>query len=135
MDGLGRESSIDCLAQVVAVVRKEHHLDARIAQLGRVPRGGGTYRAVIAIVGRLAWLSLCERIPMELIREDMEATRVIVDEGTEAFVNGHLIVAYLIEHRLHHHHVAQDRTLEQIDLVQHDIGVEHQVGVPTQPRL
>ena len=66
---------------------------------------------------------------MELVAEDVEATLLVGDDRAQPLVHRELVVTHLVEDGLQHDHVRKRRPLEQIDLVQHHVRVEHVVAL------
>ena len=66
---------------------------------------------------------------MELVAEDVEATLLVGDDRAQPLVHRELVVTHFVEDGLQHDHVRKRRPLEQIDLVQHHVRVEHVVAL------
>ena len=68
---------------------------------------------------------------MVFVGEDVEAARVVPDDGVQSVVQAHVPVLHLLHHGLQDDDVAQgrDAELEQVHLVQDHVGVEEEVAV------
>ena len=76
---------------------------------------------------------------MVLVREEEEPPAAVGEDGAEPLVEREVAVPDLGQHGLRDDNVAQRVTfvLEEIHLVQHDVGVQHEVlrGARGEPRL
>lgn len=61
------------------------------------------------------------------IHENIEISFAILQNRFQLLVDQGAFMLHLIQNRLQQHHVAQHVLLQNMDLVQHNISVQHQV--------
>ena len=124
-----RQALLPGLVHILHVVAHEHDAEAavRLAQVLDVPRRTLADCAVVAVVGRLVRIAHDAGAAVEVVVELPELAVRVADQRTQTVVQRQAAVAHLVQHRLEHHDVGERGVLEHIHLVEHDIGIDHDV--------
>jgi hypothetical protein len=110
-----------------------HHDDVDHRQMRLVPIRRDANRAIITIIRRLTCNTLDVRRTMMLIAED-DGVWMLREECTHARVELLIVAAHLIEDGLKENQIREEATLrmretrlEQVHLMQEDVGIEYEV--------
>lgn len=65
---------------------------------------------------------------MVLVGEHKEPSSRVGAQGLEPIVHGEILILHFVQHHRQHDDILNRRILQQIDLVEHDVGVDDEDG-------